>query len=55
MKDKTGIKLTSTNSPCLNCNKRVVGCHSVCEQYIYYDKNNKRMRYCRSYYKIINA
>ena len=31
------------NSPCLNCSKRFVGCHSTCDDYILY--RNKLKEY----------
>lgn len=30
-------------SPCFNCTKRHVKCHSKCEAYVLYDKANKRI------------
>ncbi len=36
------------NGPCLNCNKRHLGCHSTCEDYISFrkerDKYNEKVR-----------
>ena len=31
-------------TPCLNCQNRMIGCHSNCVQYKAYDEVNKRSR-----------
>lgn len=31
-------------SPCLNCEKRQLRCHSTCEEYIKYDNERKEIR-----------
>ncbi|SFE89824.1 hypothetical protein [Peptostreptococcus sp. D1] len=28
--------------PCFGCSKRQIGCHSVCETYIYYSEKRKK-------------
>lgn len=32
-------------APCYNCEKRVIGCHSNCLEYICYDKERKKLLY----------
>lgn len=35
----TAVKVNK--APCRNCDKRKVGCHSTCPDYISYDKQNQ--------------
>lgn len=35
---------TDNRAPCLNCQNRVIGCHSNCDKYKVYDESNKRSR-----------
>lgn len=35
---------TAKKTPCLNCQDRVIGCHSKCDKYKAYDESNKRNR-----------
>ena len=43
------------NSPCMNCSKRVIGCHSTCKEYTEFrkdcDKMNEHRRNLRELYK----
>lgn len=32
------------NAPCLNCERRTLGCHSTCEEYKKYDAENIKDR-----------
>ena len=38
------VKFQYPNSPCVGCNKREIGCHSSCEDYISYRNINTRKR-----------
>lgn len=31
-------------APCMNCEKRKVGCHSKCKEYAEYDRQNRKKR-----------
>ena len=39
-----GLDLTTLKAPCRGCDKRQVGCHSTCEDYISYEKKNTARR-----------
>lgn len=36
-----------TNSPCFNCTKRNAECHSICEEYAEFAKENEKKREAR--------
>ena len=36
--------MTRLIPPCKDCPDRAVGCHSICEKYITYDKANKKLK-----------
>lgn len=33
--------MINNNNPCFHCTERFIGCHSVCQAYIDWDKENK--------------
>lgn len=35
---------SGVQSPCLNCKDRFVGCHSTCEKYIAFTKENNKKK-----------
>ena len=43
----------SLNAPCLNCPNKIIGCHSTCDLYIAFQKeNNKKIEERKKYNEI---